>query len=229
MGCWTPVETFGIGAGDWQAHLLADDASRFTVRRAGQDVAEVDWALMGRHNALNALAAIAAAARVGVAPGEAGEALGRFENVKRRMELRGEVGGIRLYDDFAHHPTAIATTLDGLRRNAPGARIVAVLEPRSNTMRMGVHRDTLADALAGADRVVVYLPPDLDWNLQAALAPLQAPPAVFDKIEAIIADVVDHSLPGDRIVVMSNGGFGGIHARLLQALARKHSLEAAVP
>ena len=170
MGCWTPRETFGAaGAADWSAHDDAGESSDFTVLHRGSSVARVRWTLLGKHNVLNALAAIAAAAHVGVAPEQAAQALGEFRGVKRRMEIRGVVGGVTVYDDFAHHPTAIETTLAGLRARVGAARIVAVLEPRSNTMKLGVHREQLAPALALADRAWFLHTADLGWDLPAAV------------------------------------------------------------
>jgi UDP-N-acetylmuramate: L-alanyl-gamma-D-glutamyl-meso-diaminopimelate ligase len=218
MGCWTPTQSTGAG-GDWAAELLAEDGSQFRVLRQGEPVGSVRWDQTGAHNVQNALSALAAAAHVGVAPEHGTESLGRFRGVKRRMELRGEVHGIRVYDDFAHHPTAIASTLAGLRRRVGGARIVAVLEPRSNTMRMGTHAAALAGSLMDADRVHVYVPPDLNWNAAATLSGLADRLAVSDAVDEIVAAVVAEAAAGDQILVMSNGGFQGIHLRLLDALA----------
>ncbi|MCB1878290.1 MAG: UDP-N-acetylmuramate:L-alanyl-gamma-D-glutamyl-meso-diaminopimelate ligase [Chromatiales bacterium] len=218
MGCWTPTETFGEQPALWHAELLQADSSRFRVFCGSEDYGVVDWIHGGEHNRNNALAALAAARHAGV-PGKLGvEALCRFRGVRRRMELRGEVNGVRVYDDFAHHPTAIATTLAGLRAARPEARIVAVLEPRSNTMRMGVHRDQLAPSLKTADQVILYTPPGLDWNLDDVAAGLGGRGAVFRDIDEIVAKVASKAGPGDCILVMSNGGFGGIHQRLLDAL-----------
>ncbi|KXX66144.1 UDP-N-acetylmuramate:L-alanyl-gamma-D-glutamyl-meso-diaminopimelate ligase [Marichromatium gracile] len=219
MGCWTPTARFG-GDGEWRAELLAADGSRFGVRHRDAVLGEVDWALTGRHNVDNALAVIAAARHAGVVPAQALAALSRFGGVKRRMELRGEAGGVRVFDDFAHHPTAIATTLDGLRQQVGAARILAVLEPRSNTMRLGVHNAALVDSLAAADRVYVHAPVDLGWDAGAVFAGLGERGAVLDSVEAIVARVCAEARPGDQVLVMSNGGFGGIHQRLLDALGR---------
>ncbi len=214
MGCWTPVESFG-GEEGWSRRLLSDDGSRFEVFWQGQSQGIVEWGLLGEHNVNNALAAIGAARHSGIPASQAIEALAQFENVKRRMEVRGEVNGITVYDDFAHHPTAIATTLDGLRKKVGDARILAVLEPRSNTMRMGVHKDTLLPSLAGADRTFIYTPEELGWTL-----PEDAPAAVTAScgFEELLQRVLDEARPGDHILVMSNGGFGGIHAKLLEGL-----------
>ena len=224
MGCWSECEGFGgalAGAPPplWTAQLPAGgDGSRFTVLEAGTPRGEVSWPMIGAHNVDNALAALAAARHAGV-PVERGiGALGRFQGVKRRMELRGTVGGISVYDDFAHHPTAIATTLDGLRRRVGGKRIVAVLEPRSNTMRMGVHAATLAESLRGADQSWIYAPPDLGWDAHPVVAPLGARAQVVDTLDALLQGLLASLRAGDQVLIMSNGGFGGLHARLLAAL-----------
>ena len=220
MGCWTPRETFGAG-GDWTAELLAADGSHFGVALHGEPLGQVQWGLTGRHNVDNALAVLAAARHAGVPPATAIGALSRFGGVKRRMELRGEVAGIRVYDDFAHHPTAIATTLQGLRRRVGSQRILAVLEPRSNTMRLGVHKDELAGSLTDADRVYLYAPPDLGWDAAGLFADRGEHVLVLEAIDALVARITADSRPGDQILVMSNGGFGGIHQKLLDALAAR--------
>ncbi|WP_127475705.1 UDP-N-acetylmuramate:L-alanyl-gamma-D-glutamyl-meso-diaminopimelate ligase [Sulfurivermis fontis] len=220
MGCWTPVEKFGAAAG-WNAQLRADDGSRFDVFWNGVLQGEVQWELLGAHNVSNALAAIGAARHAGVPAAQACAALGEFRSVRRRLELRGTAGGVAVYDDFAHHPTAIETTLAGLRNRVGAARILAVLEPRSNTMRLGVHRDTLGPSLAAADLVFLYHPSDLSWDLGAAAAALGERGIVYADIDAIVAAVRAAARPGDHVLVMSNGGFGGIHARLLAALQAK--------
>jgi len=227
-GCWTPVETYGRAGGasavDFSARAGSDgDFSRFEVLHRGECRGEVRWSLMGAHNADNALAALAAARHVGV-PLECGiEALSRFEGVARRMQLLGEVAGIRVYDDFAHHPSAIATTLDGLRRRAPGARLIAVLEPRSATMRLGVHRATLADALGIADAVYLYGPPDLGWDAAAAVASLGARAQVIADLDTLVATLARDLRAGDHAAILSHGGFGGLHRRLLAALEQRSS------
>ena len=220
MGVWTPTQSTGDG-GDWTAHLLAEDGSAFWVQGPAGAEVQLHWSQTGAHNVQNALSAMAAAAHVGVEPAAAAAALGRFGGVKRRMELRGEVGGVHVYDDFAHHPTAIASTLAGLRRRVGNARIIAVLEPRSNTMRLGVHAGALASSLAAADLVQVYAPVDLDWDATAALAPLGDRLRVAPAVEQIVAEIGADARPGDHVLVMSNGGFGGIHQRLLDALATR--------
>jgi UDP-N-acetylmuramate: L-alanyl-gamma-D-glutamyl-meso-diaminopimelate ligase len=178
----------------------------------------VRWDLIGLHNVDNALAAIGAARHAGVPPAAAIAALAGFLGVRRRMELRGHAAGVQVYDDFAHHPTAIATTLEGLRRRVGRQRIVAVLEPRSNTMRAGVHRETLGASLAGADSTWVYAPPDLGWDAPGALAVLGARGHVATSMEALLAGVLGDLKPGDHALLMSNGGFGGLHDKLLVAL-----------
>ncbi len=216
-GCWTPVERFGADDG-WQANL--EEGERFAVSYKGEAFGSVDWELLGEHNRTNALAAIAAARHAGVAPRQAVASLGRFRNVRRRLELRGVAGGVAVYDDFAHHPTAIATTLAGLRRKVGAARILAVLEPRSNTMKLGVMKDQLAPSLADADRVFCFTQ-GLGWDAGAVLAPLGAKAACLEQFDALVDAVLAGSRPGDHVLVMSNGGFGGIHQRLLERLAAR--------
>ena len=214
-GCWTPIERFGSDSG-WQAK--GADADDFGVQCAGLEQGRVRWNLFGDHNRYNALAAIAAARHAGVDPGTACAALQRFENVKRRMELRGTASGVAVYDDFAHHPTAIATTVSGLRRRVGKARILAVLEPRSNTMKLGVMKDALPGSLADADLVYCY-GANLGWSPAAALAPLGSKAVCHDDLDALVAAVAAAARPGDQVLVMSNGGFGGIHQKLLDRLS----------
>ena len=209
-GCWTPLETFGSAQG-WS--IGAAGAVAFKEDYQGM----LRWDLLGEHNRMNALAAIAAARHAGV-PAQLGiEALSRFQNVKRRMEVRGSVNGITVYDDFAHHPTAIATTLAGLRNKVGKARILAVLEPRSNTMKLGVMKDALPGSLADADRVFCY-GANLGWDAAAALRPLGDKASTHDDLAQLVSTIVAGAQPGDHILVMSNGGFGGIHEKLLAAL-----------
>lgn len=224
MGCWTPLEGFSRASGPgvlWSARPLpgAADFSRFEVLENGEPRGTVSGSLIGAHNMENALAAIAAARHAGVRLEQAIEALHSFTGIARRMQLRGEVNGVRVYDDFAHHPTAIATTLDGLRRRVGSARIVAVLEPRSNTMRMGVHRDTLAASLAQADEVWLYTPADLGWDAGAVLSALGPRGHGGHDVDTLARDLVGSLRRGDHVLVMSNGGFGGLHGKLLTALA----------
>jgi UDP-N-acetylmuramate: L-alanyl-gamma-D-glutamyl-meso-diaminopimelate ligase len=178
----------------------------------------VNWTLLGEHNVMNALAAIAAARHVGVSPQQAAQALDAFQGVKRRMEIRGVVGQVTVYDDFAHHPTAIDTTLRGLRARVGDARIIAVLEPRSNTMKLGVHREQLAPALAAADRAWFLNSPDLGWDLPSAVTGLGGRAGFAADVDSLVKGLVEESRPGDHILVMSNGGFGGLHDKLLAAL-----------
>jgi UDP-N-acetylmuramate: L-alanyl-gamma-D-glutamyl-meso-diaminopimelate ligase len=226
MGCWTPLEGFARAAHPdalWSARAApgAEDFSRFEVLEAGRPQGTVEWPLIGAHNVENALAAIAAARHAGVPVPHAIEALAHFRGIARRMQLRGEVRGVRVYDDFAHHPTAIATTVDGLRRRVgAAARIVAVLEPRSHTMRMGVHRDTLAPALAGADEVWLYTPPDLGWDAGAVLGAFGARGHAAGDVATLAHELARAVRAGDHVLVMSNGGFGGLHGQLLAELAR---------
>jgi UDP-N-acetylmuramate: L-alanyl-gamma-D-glutamyl-meso-diaminopimelate ligase len=219
MGCWTPRETFAIGAGaDWSAHIRPGSSGRFTVSLQDRPVGEVAWDLLGEHNVMNALAAVAAARQAGVAPAQALQALREFRGVKRRMEIRGVVGEVTVYDDFAHHPTAIDTTLRGLRARVGNARIIAVLEPRSNTMKMGVHRDHLAPSLTTADLAYFYRPPDLGWDLEGAVTSMGERARFADNVDTLAGDLAAAARPGDHILVMSNGGFGGLHDKLLAAL-----------
>ncbi|MCC8987363.1 MAG: UDP-N-acetylmuramate:L-alanyl-gamma-D-glutamyl-meso-diaminopimelate ligase [Candidatus Contendobacter sp.] len=216
MGCWTPVERFGRG--DWQAEEIAPDGGGFTVAYRGARQGRAEWSQLGLHNVHNALAAIAAAHHAGVPVATAIAALRDFQGVKRRLELRGSVGGITVYDDFAHHPTAIATTLAGLRARVGSQPIIAVLEPRSNTMKLGVFKDSLAPALTAADAVLLYQAPDLGWNLDAVAATLGSRGQVCHSLEETLAALHTRLQPGTQVLIMSNGGFGGIHERLLQSL-----------
>ncbi|MBS0308218.1 MAG: UDP-N-acetylmuramate:L-alanyl-gamma-D-glutamyl-meso-diaminopimelate ligase [Proteobacteria bacterium] len=220
-GCWSEMEWFGGAQSDWSLVEHADDS--FDVIFKGKNEGRVCWALSGAHNRMNGLAAIAAARHVGVPVAQAIASLGRFDNVKRRMELRGTVKGIAVYDDFAHHPTAIATTVAGLRKKVGKARILAVLEPRSNTMKLGTMKDALPDSLIEADLVFGYGAKGsgkeaLGWDLGAALAPLGDKAQAFDAIDALVAAIAQAAKPGDHVLVMSNGGFGGVHQKLLDAL-----------
>ncbi|HET8765613.1 MAG TPA: UDP-N-acetylmuramate:L-alanyl-gamma-D-glutamyl-meso-diaminopimelate ligase, partial [Rhodanobacter sp.] len=207
MGCWTPVETFGIGAGDWQARLLADDGTAFEVSRGGEVLGEIHWSMLGRHSVMNALAALAAAAAIGADPRALLPAFSHFESVKRRMELVGEAGGVRVYDDFAHHPTAIATTLAGLRAKVGAARILVGIEPRSNSMRLGAHAAALAPSLADADAVVFLQRPNLPWDEHRVTDALGGRGSIATSVEALIESLHGQARPGDHVVFMSNGGF----------------------
>jgi len=217
-GCWSEVRSFGAAVSDFTANGPAHD---FAVLHRGQNAGHVHWSLTGVHNQLNALAAIAAAEHLGVTPAQAAAALGNFENVKRRMETRGTVGGVTVYDDFAHHPTAIRTTLDGLRSTLPGgARIFAVFEPRSNTMKLGTMKALLPWSLESADLSFCHSA-GLGWDASEALAPMGQKAQVFDQLDTLVNAVAAAAQAGDHIVCMSNGGFGGVHAKLLQELQVK--------
>lgn len=231
-GCWSSKEFFGVDPNadihsdaqqGWS--LILKDGEDFDVLYHGEFQGTVQWQLNGAHNRLNALAAIAAARHVGVTPAIAIEALGQFVNVKRRMEVRGVTNGITVVDDFAHHPTAIATTVAGLRRKVGAARILAVLEPRSNTMKLGTMKQALPGSLAEADLVFAYGAPAtgktvLGWDLAEALQPLGDKASAHHDLSELVADIVSKAQPGDHILVMSNGGFGGIHQKLLDALGK---------
>ena len=225
-----PVERFGKDLrNEWS--LVAEDGDDFIVRKSGKELATVKWAsdsgVMGRHNQLNALAAIAAANHIGISPENSARALAAFKNVKRRLETIGMANGITVYDDFAHHPTAIATTLDGLRRRVGQSRILAVLEPRSNTMKLGVMKAQLPDSLAAADKIFAYGASSgkesLGWDLSEVLAPLNgANPGrakSFNDLDGLVEAIAQEAKPGDQVLVMSNGGFGGVHQKILKALA----------
>ena len=230
-GAWAPVERFGQDANnDWS--LISQEGDGFVVCKSGKEVATVSWAtdsgVMGRHNQLNALAAIAAANHIGISPADSARALAQFKNVKRRLETVGVANNITVYDDFAHHPTAITTTVDGLRRKVGQARILAVLEPRSNTMKLGVMKAQLPDSLQQADKVFAYGAnsgkESLGWDLSEVLAPLNLKQSgkaqAFDDLDALVLAVAKEAKPGDHILVMSNGGFGGVHQKILSAIAR---------
>jgi len=222
MGCWSERATTGLEAGvEWQARLCSDDGSSFDVLQQGEVRGRVNWNQTGLHNVQNALSAIAAAHHVGVRPADAIAACADFAGVKRRMELLATINGIHVYDDFAHHPTAIATTLEGLRARVGQQRIIAVIEPRSNTMRLGVHLQRLAPATDNADRVIWYQPPGLDWSLQPVIAASKTPAEVIDSIDRIVADLTAQLSGGEHVVIMSNGGFGGIHKKLVAALQQR--------
>jgi UDP-N-acetylmuramate: L-alanyl-gamma-D-glutamyl-meso-diaminopimelate ligase len=220
QGCWSEQASFGAAVSDWTAHGPAHD---FAVLQRGQELARVQWALSGLHNQLNALAAIAAADHVGVSPIIAAKALGQFQNVKRRMEVRGLAGGITVYDDFAHHPTAIRTTLDGLRARLDadaatrGQRILAVFEPRSNTMKLGTMKSQLPWSLENAELAFCHTA-GLDWDAAQALAPMGPRAQVAGEVNALVTLVAKAARAGDHVVCMSNGGFSGVHTKLLAAL-----------
>ena len=225
MGCWTPRTSFGIqeeggeqDGADWRAQLLEEDGSAFRVKSHTGETLEVNWSNCGRHNVENALTALAAARHVGVTPALSAAALAEFQGVKRRLELLGTPGGVAVYDDFAHHPTAIATTLQGLRARAGEGRVIALIEPRSNTMRMGEHRGQLMAATAVADRIYWFQPAGMDWSLESVVAGSPVPATVADDIDELVLQVASDVRAGDQVVIMSNGGFGGIHQKLLAHL-----------
>ena len=216
-GCWSDVARFGV-RGDTPGWRARGEPHAFDVLKSGMQVARVEWSLLGEHNQMNALAAIAAAEHVGVSPEAAAAALREFANVKRRMEVRGQAGGVTVYDDFAHHPTAIRTTVDGLRRKVgPNARILAVFEPRSNTMKLGTMKAQLPWSLEDADLAFCHSG-GLGWDANEALAEMGDKAVVADNIDALVQRVVRAARPGDHVLCMSNGGFGGIHQKLLDAL-----------
>ena len=224
-GCWSELEKMGAAKNShWQYKALKDDGSSFEVRLKGKLAGVVNWQHTGQHNIANAMAAIAAARHVGVTPDQACQSLCQFKGVKRRMELVAEVAGISIYDDFAHHPTAIETTLQGLRAKHPEKNIIAVIEPRSNTMTMGVHKDTLMASTGDASRVIWYQPENIDWKLDSLLCDSPVPATVMNSTQAIIDQLVASSSAGDQLVIMSNGGFDGIHQRLVDALTKEKQL-----
>lgn len=220
MGCWTPVVRTSLNANDAQisAVQLSADGSHFKVLEHGVVQGEVRWNMTGQHSVANALATIAAAQHVGVSIAQACEALSAFGGVKRRMELLGTIRGIEVYDDFAHHPTAIETTLDGARQRLGNRRLWAVIEPRSNTMRMGSHKEGLADAARLADEVIWYQPEGLDWDLQPVIEAAVNSAQVSHSLDEIIQRIRSEAAEGDAVVIMSNGGFGGLHQKLISAL-----------
>ena len=222
-GCWTPVEPFSSAEKSeknigWTANYLKEDGSEFEVLLEGEIQGAVKWSLLGKHNVSNGLAAIAASRHAGVPVKHAIDGLAEFKGIKRRMELRGEVNNICVYDDFAHHPTAIETTLNGLRANVGNNKIIAILEPRSNTMRLGTHKESLASSLAVADQVVLFQPEGLDWDMDDVLSALGDKASIHNNIDTLVSEVVKMANSGDHLLVMSNGGFGGIHDKLLTAL-----------
>ncbi|WP_336939323.1 UDP-N-acetylmuramate:L-alanyl-gamma-D-glutamyl-meso-diaminopimelate ligase [Acinetobacter modestus] len=222
QGCWTPVVRTSLEPNDQaalSAELISADGSHFKVLEHGKVVGEVKWNMTGQHSVANALATIAAAQHVGVSLEQACEALSNFGGVKRRMELLGTVRGIEVYDDFAHHPTAIETTLDGARKRLGERKLWAIIEPRSNTMRMGSHKDGLAHSARLADEVIWYQPEGLDWDLQPVIAASANKAEVSRSLDEIIARVVNEAGEGDAVVIMSNGGFGGLHQKLITALS----------
>jgi len=223
MGCWTPVENiaFADRNAEWHIENYDEASNSFNVWTGDKDHGRVEWSLLGKHNVSNAVAALAAARHAGVPVAAGIEALAQFKNVKRRMEVLAEVNGITVYDDFAHHPTAIETTLHGLRKRVGRSRIIAILEPRSNTMRMGVHRGQLAGSLKEADVCILYQPQGLDWDLSDVAAAASVDTSIFNTIDSIIDRIKSIAKTGDHVLIMSNGGFGGIHQKLINALKSK--------
>ena len=217
-GCWTPIEKIGVDDG-WQARTLGNDSTDISFR--GKSQGTLNWGLMGEHNRMNALAALAAAHHVGVTIETGITALTKFKNVRRRMELCGVANEITVYDDFAHHPTAIQTTLEGLRNKVNDARIIAVLEPRSNTMKMGIWQDRLAESLKAADLVFCYTS-NLGWDVQKALEPMGSKAVSSDNLEKLVEAITVATHPGDYVLIMSNGGFGGIQKKILKSLNASH-------
>ena len=215
-GCWTPVTGFGPG-GQWQATPLTPDASRFELTVAGESVGVAEWSLAGMHNLHNALAALAAAAEVGVRPAQGLAALGSFRNVRRRLEVVAQENGVTVYDDFAHHPTAIAATLAALRGRVGAARILAVVDLRSNSMRAGAHRAGLAAALADADLALLHCAQPLAWDVDEVLRDLPRSGGFFSDADALV-EALSVARPGDHVLLMSNGAFGGVRAKLVQQL-----------
>jgi UDP-N-acetylmuramate: L-alanyl-gamma-D-glutamyl-meso-diaminopimelate ligase len=220
MGCWSQVEKFAIDNQNWSISNCWENGEHFSVCVDGKVVGQVKWKMHGAYNRLNALAAIAAARHAGVPVKDACDAMAKFDGIKRRQEIRGVVNGITVYDDFAHHPTAIAETLSALDEiKKTGERVIAVLEPRSNTMRMGVHKNAMMDALQDADEILLYQPAGLDWDLSEVAASSKKPVIVFDSTDAIIEHVCQQAKEGDHVLIMSNGGFEAIHTHMLEALS----------
>jgi len=218
MGCWTPVEKFSVAGEQWSIADCSDDGCKFSVHIDGAEAGVVNWTMHGAHNRLNALAAIAAARHAGVPAKDACDALAEFKGIKRRMEVLGEVNGITVYDDFAHHPTAISETLSALKEVSGNGRVLAVLEPRSNTMRMGVHKKELLDSLQQADEVYLYQPKNTDIDLEEMARHSSTSANVYAEVSSIIGDISKQAKQGDHVIIMSNGGFESIHTRLMEAL-----------
>lgn len=226
MGCWTPQQKFSVDGDtsvEWRAELLEKDGSAFAVFHEGTAVAQVHWAQTGLHNVNNGLAAMIAARHVGVTPEISAKALEQFAGVKRRMECLADIHSIKVYDDFAHHPTAIKTTLAGLRAKVGSQKIIAVIEPRSNTMRMGVHKDALNQACTDADDVLWYQPPNVDWAMDEVVNTSPVPAKLVHDLDELIHCAISLSEADTHIVIMSNGGFGGVHQKLIEQL-KKHAL-----
>lgn len=221
QGCWTPTETFSETNGKWTESDCTQDGKTFSVCLEGEKVGEVNWGMHGRHNRMNVLAAIAAARHAGVPVKVACEAMTEFKGIKRRLEVKGEVNGITVYDDFAHHPTAIEETLDAMKEVSRGGRVFAVLEPRSNTMRMGIHKDDMMRSLKKADEVLLYQPAGLDWDLSSTVESSDLTAKVYDDVGVLINMLCQNAISGDHILIMSNGSFESIHDRLLSSLGNQ--------
>ncbi len=221
MGCWTPVEKFSVAGETWSISKCSFDGSEFTVCVEGKAAGLVKWSMHGAHNRLNALAAIAAARHAGVPVQDACDAFAEFKGIKRRMEVLGKINDVTVYDDFAHHPTAIVETLSAMKEISGEGRILAVLEPRSNTMRMGVHKNELLDSLQQADEIYLYQPKNIDWNLEDLARHSKAHANVYADVSVIVSDISKQARAGDHIIIMSNGGFESIHTKLLQALEQQ--------
>lgn len=219
MGCWTPTVTLGVVSANWGVVSASVDYRNFKVEHDGEILGEVNWSLIGEHNAHNALAAIVAADHIGISVDKACEALTEFKSVKRRLECIFDVNNTRIYDDFAHHPTAISKTLEALRQHAGDARLIAIMEPRSNTMRMGIHANTLAASFEKADQVLLFQADNVDWDIAKHMSELGKRCQVFTDIDAIVNLITEQHQLGDQIVIMSNGAFGGIHKKLIEALS----------
>lgn len=224
MGCWTPQQQFVVNSEsdssgiEWQARLLTSDGSHFVVLHKGEQIAEIKWTQTGIHNVNNGLAAIIAARHVGVTPEVSAQALQQFAGVKRRMECLADVHSIKVYDDFAHHPTAIKTTLAGLRAKVGEEKIIAIIEPRSNTMRMGVHKNALNKSITDADDVLWYQPANVDWAMDEVVNKSPVPAKLLCDLDELIHTAISISEPNTHIVIMSNGGFGGVHQKLIEQL-----------
>lgn len=229
QGCWTPRQQFSVineeqtPAAEWQAKLLAADGSAFAVLHNGEQVAEIHWTQTGIHNVNNGLAAIIAARHVGVTPEHSAKALEQFAGVKRRMEVLADIHSVKVYDDFAHHPTAIKTTLAGLRAKVGSDKIIAVIEPRSNTMRMGVHKSALNQSVTDADDVLWYQPPNVDWAMDEVVNKSPVPAKLLNNLDELIHFAISLCEKNTHIVIMSNGGFGGVHQKMIDQL-KKHAL-----
>jgi UDP-N-acetylmuramate: L-alanyl-gamma-D-glutamyl-meso-diaminopimelate ligase len=223
MGCWSEQQTMGEG-GDWSFQLLKSDGSSFKVFYQSKLIGQLDWPLIGKHNVQNAMMAIAASRHVGITPTQSIDSLRTFKNAKRRLEKKGKINEITVYDDFAHHPTAIHTTLEGLRANVGQQRIIAILEPRSNTMKQGVHQHTMFNSMMEADAIFLYQPDDIQWNMRDMVKDGMPTTVIENQLDKLVDKIIDIAQPTDHLLVMSNGGFGGIHQKLLDALTPKDNI-----